>query len=130
MTSPGPSFAPNPSDPSRSGGTWRIRGIGWERRGFAYEGTASNDQAGEELSFSLRFHEAQLALEIYSSRPAAFQFVEHLRKALGNPTAGPELLNIGELSDSDGEVPTYTVWTFLPDEIPKVRETLARVFPR
>jgi len=84
-----------------------MRGIGWERRGFT-----------------------QLALEIYSSRPAAFQLVEHLRKAFGNPTAGPDLLNIGELSDSDGEVPTYTVWTFPPDEITRVRELLERTFPR
>lgn len=106
-TSPGPSFAPNPSDFS-SKGTWRIQGIGWERCGFAYEGTAKNDQ--EDLSFSLRYHETHLALEIYSARPAAFQLVEHLSRTLGKPTTGPDLLNIGELSDSDGEVPTYTVW--------------------
>lgn len=130
MTSLGPSFAPNPSDPSPSAGTWRIEGIGWERRGFAYEGTARNDQASEELGFSLRFHGTHLALEIYSSRPPAFQFVEHLREALGNPTTGPELLNIGELSDSDGEIPTYTVWTFHPDQTGTIREILLKTFPR
>lgn len=129
-TSPGPSFVPSPSDPSRQRGVWRIRGIGWERRGFAYEGTAINDQSTEELSFSLRFHGTHLALEVYSHRPPAFLFVEHLSKTLGMPTTGPEILNIGEQSDSDGEVPTYTVWTFGPEEIANVRETLRRIFPR
>ena len=126
-TSPGPSLAPTPSDPCPKE-TWRIQGIGWERRGFAYEGTAKNDQ--EDLSFSLRYHETHLALETYSSRPAAFQLVEHLSKTLGKPTTGPDLLNIGELSDSDGEVPTYTGWTFRPDEIAIVREILQKTFPR
>lgn len=130
MTSPGPSSAPNRSEPSQLGGVWRIQGTGWERRGFAYEGTAKNDQSTEELPFSLRFHGTHLALEIYSHRPPAFQFVEHLSKALGKPTTGPEPLNIGEQSDSDGEVPTYTVWTFRPEEIANVRETLRSILPR
>lgn len=68
--------------------------------------------------------------KVYSHRPPAFQFVEHLSRTLGKPTTGPEMLNIGEPSDSDGEVPTYTVWTFRPEEIANVRETLRRIFPR
>ena len=129
ITSPGPSTAPNPSDPARQGGIWHIQGIGTEARGFTYVGSATNSQAAETLRFARRLRGSCLLREVQSSRPPTFRLVDYLIQTLGKPNTVPEILSNGQLSDSTGDLPTYTVWEFPPGETAKPRDILRRTFP-
>lgn len=65
--------------------------------------------------------------DVHSLRGEAFGLIEYLSTFLGEPTTGPHPVNIGELMDSEDEIPVNAFWQIREDQRDEIIEGLLQV---
>lgn len=100
---------------------WRFQLLKKETgRGFLLEGRARRDGSHEEVEFFLLIGPDYGTVDVHSLRGDSFALIEYFANFLGQPADGPQPVNIGELMDSEDEIPVNCFWHIRADE----RETI------
>lgn len=74
------------------------------------EGRASIHGSQEEVEFFLFIRPDYGTADVHSLRRESFALIEYFADFLGKPARGPEPVNIGELMDSEDEIPVNAFW--------------------
>jgi hypothetical protein len=96
---------------------WRFRLSKKEQghRGLLLEGWASPEGTREEVEFFLFIGPDYGTADVHSLRTESFSLIDYFSGILGEPASGAHPVNIGELMDSEDEIPVNAFW--------KIRET-------
>ena len=97
---------------------WRFRLVKKEdgRRGLLMEGWASREGSQEEVDFFLFIGPDHGTADVHSLRGESFGLIDYFSDFLGPPAAGPQPVNIGELMDSEDEIPVNAFWHIREDQ--------------
>jgi hypothetical protein len=99
-------------------------GMGWRfrlskketvRRGTLLEGRAWRDGEHEEVEFFLLIGSDYGTADVHSLRKESFALIDYFAGFLGPPVSGPNPINIGELMDSEDEIPVNAFWHIRQD---------------
>ena len=107
---------------------WRFRLSKREdgRWGLLMEGRASRLGSQEEVDFFLFIGPDYATADVHSLRGASFGLVQYFSDLLGQPAEGPRPVNIGELMDSEDEIPVNAFWRIREDEREQILEGLLK----
>jgi hypothetical protein len=96
---------------------WRFRLAKKEvgDRGLLLEGRASHEESREEVEFFLLIGSDYGTADVHSLRRDSFALIEYFAGFLGPPVSGPQPINIGELMDSEDEIPVNAFWRIRED---------------
>jgi hypothetical protein len=96
---------------------WRFRLSKQEtaRRGTLLEGRAWRDGEHEEVEFFLLIGSDYGTADVHSLRKESFALIDYFAGFLGPPVSGPQPINIGELMDSEDEIPVNAFWHIRED---------------
>jgi hypothetical protein len=97
---------------------WRFRLSRKEdgRGGLLMEGRASREGSQEEVDFFLLIGPDHGTADVHSLRGDSFRLIDYFSDFLGPPAAGPQPVNIGELMDSEDEIPVNAFWHIRADQ--------------
>lgn len=97
---------------------WRFRLLKKEtgRRGLLLEGRARREGSPEEVEFFLLIGPDHGTVDVHSLRSESFALIDYFADFLGQPAAGPQPVNIGELMDSEDEIPVNGFWHIRADQ--------------
>ncbi len=97
---------------------WRFRLLKKERgrRGLFLEGRATCEGSLEEVEFFLFIGPDYGTADVHSLRRESFDLIDYLSHFLGQPARGAHPVNIGELMDSEDEIPVNAFWTIPGDQ--------------
>lgn len=98
--------------------SWRFRLLKKEtgRRGLILEGRAGREGSAEEVEFFLLIGPDHGTVDVHSLRTESFALVDYFSHFLGQPAVGPHIVNIGELMDSEDEIPVNGFWHIQADQ--------------
>jgi hypothetical protein len=99
-----------------------------DHRGLLLEGRASREGSPEEVEFFLFVGTHHVTADVQSLRGESFSLIEYFSGFLGQPAAGPHPVNIGELMDSEDEIPVNAFWNIGEDHREKIIEGLLKAF--
>lgn len=107
---------------------WRFRLLKKEtgRGGFQLEGRARREGSQEELDFFLLIGPNHGTVDVHSLRGESFALVDYFSHFLGQPAVGPHIVNIGELMDSEDEIPVNGFWRIQEDQRKAIIEELLK----
>lgn len=107
---------------------WRFRLLKKEdgRRGLLMEGRASRRGSEEEVDFFLFIGPDYVTADVHSLRGESFGLLQYFSDLLGQPTEGPRPVNIGELMDSEDEIPVNAFWGIRVDQREEILEGLLK----
>jgi len=96
---------------------WRFRIAKKEGgdRGLLMEGRASPEGSREEVEFFLFIGSDYGTADVHSLRRESFALIDYFAGFLGPPASGPQPINIGELMDSEDEIPVNAFWHIRED---------------
>jgi hypothetical protein len=99
------------------GMAWRFRLAKKEEgaRGLLFEGRARCDGEHEEVEFFLLIGPDYGTADVHSLRKESFALIDYFAGFLGPPVSGPDPVNIGELMDSEDEIPVNAFWHIRED---------------
>ncbi len=97
---------------------WRFRLVRKEdgHRGLLLEGRASREGSQEEVEFFLLIGPDYGTADVHSLRGESFGLIDYFSAFLGQPATGPQPVNIGELMDSEDEIPVNAFWSIRADQ--------------
>ncbi len=109
---------------------WAFRLLKKERghRGLWVEGRASREGSPEEVEFFLFIGPHYGTADVHSLRGESFELIDYFSDFLGLPVAGPHPVNIGELMDSEDEIPVNAFWNIREDQREEIVEGLLKAF--
>jgi hypothetical protein len=118
-----------PRSSPRTGMAWRFRLAKKERghRGLLMEGRAAREGSAEEVEFFLLIGSDFGTADVHSLRGESFALIEYFAGFLGQPERGPHPINIGELMDSEDEIPVNAYWRIREDHRAEIVEGLLKV---
>lgn len=90
------------------------------------EGRASREGSREEVEFFLFIGPHYGTLDVHSLRGESFALIDYFSDFLGRPAAGPQPVNIGELMDSEDEIPVNAFWNIREDQREEIVEGLLK----
>ncbi len=98
--------------------SWRFRLSKKERgqRGLLMEGRAAREGSPEEVEFFLLIGPDYGTADVHSLRQESFALIDYLSDFLGPPATGAHPVNIGELMDSEDEIPVNAFWHIREDQ--------------
>ncbi len=107
---------------------WRFRLAKKERgaRGLLIEGQASREGSHEEVEFFLFIGPDHGTVDVHSLRGVSFALIDYFADFLGQPASGPQPINIGELMDSEDEIPVNAFWHVRADHRDEIIEGLVK----
>ena len=107
---------------------WRFRLLKKEtgRAGFLLEGRASLEGSQEELEFFLLIGPDHGTVDVHSLRGESFALIDYFSHFLGQLAVGPHIVNIGELMDSEDEIPVNGFWHIRADQREAIIEKLLK----
>ncbi len=96
---------------------WRFRLMKKEvgDRGLLMEGRASHEESREEVEFFLLIGSDYGTADVHSLRRESFALIDYFAGFLGPAASGPHPINIGELMDSEDEIPVNAFWRIRED---------------
>lgn len=111
---------------------WRFRLLKKEtgRSGFLLEGRARREGSPEELEFFLLIGPDHGTVDVHSRRAESFALIDYFADFLGQLAAEPQPVNIGELMDSEDEIPVNGVWHIRADQRDAIIEELLKAIER
>ncbi|MEE9522995.1 MAG: hypothetical protein V3W05_09340 [candidate division NC10 bacterium] len=111
---------------------WRFRLLKKEtgRAGFLLEGRASLEGSQEELEFFLLIGPDHGTVDVHSLRRESFALIDYFSHFLGQLAVGPQIVNIGELMDSEDEIPVNGFWHIRADQREAIIEELLKAVER
>jgi hypothetical protein len=74
------------------------------------EGLASPGETREEVEFFLFIGPDYGTADVHSLRTESFSLIDYFSSILGEPASGAHPVNIGELMDSEDEIPVNAFW--------------------
>jgi len=97
---------------------WRFRLVRKQdgHRGLLLEGWASRGGSQEEVEFFLLIGPDYGTADVHSLRGESFDLLDYFSAFLGRPATGPHPVNIGELMDSEDEIPVNAFWRIRADQ--------------
>ncbi len=90
------------------------------------EGRASREGSQEEVEFFLFLGPHYGTADVHSLRRESFELIDYFSDFLGPPAAGPHPVNIGELMDSEDEIPVNAFWNLREDQREEIMEGLLK----
>ncbi|MEA3508963.1 MAG: hypothetical protein U9R33_00630 [candidate division NC10 bacterium] len=98
--------------------SWRFRFLKKEKghRGLLMEGRASREGSPEEVEFFLLIGPDYGTADVHSLRAESFALIDYFADFLGQPLREPHPVNIGELMDSEDEIPVNGFWHIRADQ--------------
>jgi hypothetical protein len=90
------------------------------------EGRAACEGSPEEVEFFLLIGPDYGTADVHSLRQESFALIDYFAHVLGPPTKGPLPINIGELMDSEDEIPVNAFWTIGEDQREEIIEGLLK----
>lgn len=97
------------------------------RRGLLMEGRAWREGSHEEVDFFLFVGPDYGTADVHSLRGESFGLIDYFSEFLGQPATGAHPVNIGELMDSEDEIPVNAFWRIREDEREEILEELLKV---
>jgi hypothetical protein len=85
------------------------------RRGLLLEGWATHRRSREEVEFFLFIGRDYGTADVHSLRGESFGLIDFFSTILGQPAREAQPVNIGELMDSEDEIPVNAYWTIRED---------------
>lgn len=107
---------------------WRFRLLKKERghRGLLIEGRASPEGSQEEVEFFLCIGPDYGTADVHSLRAESFALIDYFADFLGQPLREPHPVNIGELMDSEDEIPVNGFWNIRGDQREEIIQELLK----
>jgi hypothetical protein len=107
---------------------WQFRFLKKERgrRGLLLEGRATPQGSREEVEFFLFIGRDYGTADVHSLRAESFGLIDYFSVFLGEPARGAHPVNIGELMDSEDEIPVNAFWTIREDQREDMVEALLK----
>jgi hypothetical protein len=107
---------------------WRFRLAKKQRgdQGLLLEGWAAREGSQEEVEFFLLIGPDYGTADVHSLRKESFALIDYFAGFLGPPTRGPDPINIGELMDSEDEIPVNAFWHIREDQRAEIIEGLLK----
>lgn len=90
------------------------------------EGRASREGSPEEVEFFLFIGPDYGTADVHSLRGESFGLIDYFSAFLGPPAVGPHPVNIGELMDSEDEIPVNAFWNIREDQREEIIEGLLK----
>ena len=107
---------------------WRFRLLKKERghRGLLLEGRATREGSQEEVEFFLFIGRDYGTADVHSLRAESFGLIDYFSGFLGEPAREAHPVNIGELMDSEDEIPVNAFWRIREDQRDELLDTLLK----
>jgi hypothetical protein len=85
-------------------------------RGLLLEGRATREGSQEEVEFFLFIGRDYGTADVHSLRGESFGLIDYFSHFLGQPAREAHPVNIGELMDSEDEIPVNAFWRIREDQ--------------
>lgn len=90
------------------------------------EGRARCEGSPEEVEFFLLIGPDHGTVDVHSLRAESFALIDYFSHFLGQLAVGPHIVNIGELMDSEDEIPVNGFWHLRADQRDAIIEELLK----
>ena len=90
------------------------------------EGWASPKGSQEKVDFFLFIGSDYGTADVHSLRGESFRLIDYFSDFLGQPARGAHPVNIGELMDSEDEIPVNAFWKIREDQREEIIEGLLK----